>query len=74
MGLIKVKISEYGTVATEAHPTPTGWNDSCDCLNCKTQQAIQKNLKSFVIDNGKFEPNSIQMGEVLENGKIKIIN
>lgn len=73
MGLIKVKISEYGNYATEVHPNPTGWNEVCDCLNCKTNQDIQKKLKTFYIDNGKQEPNSIQMGEVLENGKIKII-
>lgn len=74
MGLIKVKISQYGSIATEAHPTPTGWNDACDCLNCRTQQKIQAGLKSFEIENGTFPPNSLQMGEVLENGKIKIIN
>ena len=73
MEKIKVKINENGTIATEAHPNPTGWNDVCKCGNCLIQQEIQKNLKHFVIENQTYPPNSIQFGVVLSTGKIKII-
>ena len=73
MEKIKVWITKWGTIAIDAHPNPTGWNDVCKCSNCLVNQEIASKLKQYEIVNGSWPAHSIQYGEVVGERKIKIV-